>query len=158
MAIIRAFEHWCAELESVENPIQVLSNHKNLEYFMTSKLLNRRQARWAEFMTPFNFKITYRPGKQGGKPDALTRRSGELPEEGDETFRNQATVLKSHNLDPKDAPTEQQKPRLESQELRLLADIPPSNRCDPLRTLFIKAYQTDKTPTGILQALERGYK
>ena len=44
MAIVRAFEHWRAELQSVENPILVLSDHKNLEYFMTSKLLNRRQA------------------------------------------------------------------------------------------------------------------
>ena len=42
MAVVRAFEHWRAELQSVENPIQVLSDHKNLEYFMTSKLLNRR--------------------------------------------------------------------------------------------------------------------
>ena len=79
---------------------------------MTSKLLNRRQARWAEFLSRFNFKITYRPGKQSGKPNALTRRSGDLPEEGDETFRNQTMVLKSHNLDPNVAPTEQQKPQL----------------------------------------------
>ena len=81
---------------------------------MTSKLLNCRQARRAEFLSRFNFKITYRPGKQGGKPDALTRRSGDLPEEGDETFKNQTTVLKSHNLAPDAAPAEQQKPQLES--------------------------------------------
>ena len=75
--------------------------------FVTSILLNRRQARWAEFLLRFNFKITYRPGKQGGKPDALPRRSEDLPEEGDETFRNRTTVLKSHNLDPDMALTEQ---------------------------------------------------
>ena len=86
MAIVCAFEHWQAELQSVKNPIQVLSDNKNLEYFLTSKLLNRRQAKWAEFLSRFNFKITYGPGKQGGKPDALTRRSGDHPEEGDETF------------------------------------------------------------------------
>ena len=59
MAIVRAFAHWRAELQSVENPIQKLSDHKNLEYSMTSKLLNLRQARWAEFLSRFNFKITY---------------------------------------------------------------------------------------------------
>ena len=158
MAIVRAFEHWCTELQSVENPIQVLSDHKNLEYFMTSKLLNRCQARWVEFLSRFDFKITYRPRKQGGKPDALTRRSGDLPEEEDETYQNQTTVLKSHNLDPKVTPAEQQKPQLESHELRLLADIPPGDGRDPLRTLFQRAYQTNKTPTSILQALERGDK
>ena len=67
-------------------------------------------------------------------------------------------MLKQHNLDPEVAPTEQQKPQLESHELRLLADIPPGNRRDPLRTLFERAYQTDKTPTSILQALEQGDK
>ena len=59
MAIVRAFEHWRAKLQSVGNPIEVLSDHKNLEYFMTSKLLNCRQARWAEFLSRLNFKITY---------------------------------------------------------------------------------------------------
>jgi hypothetical protein len=40
MAIIRAFQEWCPELQSVINPIRVLSNHKHLEYFMMTKLLN----------------------------------------------------------------------------------------------------------------------
>jgi len=63
MAIVWGFEEWHAELQSVENPISVLTDHKNLEYFMMTKLLNRRQARWAQFLTQFNFKIVYRPGK-----------------------------------------------------------------------------------------------
>ena len=66
------------------HPIQVLFDHYNLEYFMSTKLLNRRQARWSEFLSRFNFRITYRPVKLGGKPDALTRGSGDLPKERDE--------------------------------------------------------------------------
>ncbi|KAF7139775.1 hypothetical protein CNMCM5793_008355 [Aspergillus hiratsukae] len=67
---------------------------------MTTKLLNRRQARWSEFLSRFNFMITYRPGKQGVKPDALTRRSEDLPKEGDERLLHQSqTVLKKENLD-----------------------------------------------------------
>ena len=69
---------------------------------MSTKLLNRRQARWSEFLSWFNFKIVYRPGKAGAKPDALTRRSGDLPKEGDKhdertKFQYQA-VLKPKNL------------------------------------------------------------
>jgi hypothetical protein len=45
----------------------------------------------------------YRPGKAGGKPDALTRRSNNLPKKGNITDeRNQhqrQAILKSHNLD-----------------------------------------------------------
>src|SRR5258706_9882013 len=40
MAIIHCFEEWHAELESTPHPIQVLSDHCNLEYFMSTKLLN----------------------------------------------------------------------------------------------------------------------
>jgi hypothetical protein len=38
MAIVKAFEEWRPELEGALHPIKVLSNHKNLEYFMTTKL------------------------------------------------------------------------------------------------------------------------
>src|SRR5882762_1535777 len=81
LAIIRSFETWRPETMSVapDNPVKVFTDHKNLEYFMTTKQLNRRQARWAEFLSEFNFKIMYRPGKQGEKPDILTRRSQDLP-------------------------------------------------------------------------------
>ena len=72
MTIIRCFEEWRAELESSPHPIRVLSDHKNLEYFMSTKLLSCRQAHWSEFLSRFNFRIIYRPGKASGKPDALT--------------------------------------------------------------------------------------
>jgi hypothetical protein len=45
MAIVHAFEEWRPELQSVINPIYVLSDYKNLEYFTTMKLLNQHQAR-----------------------------------------------------------------------------------------------------------------
>jgi len=51
--------------------IVVFTNHKNLEYFNTTKLLNRRQAPGAEILSHCNFKIDYRPGEKNGKADAL---------------------------------------------------------------------------------------
>lgn len=104
LAIIKAFENWRPEAISVEpqNPIKIYSDHRSLEWFMTTKQLNRRQARWAEFLSEFNFRIMYRPGKQGEKPDALTRRRQDLPGgPEDERLRFQLqTVLKHDNLDP----------------------------------------------------------
>jgi len=97
MAIVRAFEEWGAELQSVENLTLLLTDHKNLEYFTTTKLLNRRQARWAQFLSQFNFNIVYRPGKAGAKPDSLTRRSGDLPKQGDKRLtENFHAVIKPH--------------------------------------------------------------
>ena len=72
LAIIRCFEAWRPELEGTDLPIQVLTDHKSLEYFMTTKKLTRRQARWVEFLAGYNFQVTYRPGKQNDKADALT--------------------------------------------------------------------------------------
>jgi hypothetical protein len=45
LAIIRCFEQWRAELQSVELFINVLIDHKSLKYFMTTKKLNRRQTK-----------------------------------------------------------------------------------------------------------------
>ncbi|KAG0153766.1 hypothetical protein PDIDSM_2421 [Penicillium digitatum] len=58
LAIIRCFEEWRPELEGTPSPVKVITDHRNLEYFTTTKLLNRRQARWSEFLSRFNFKIT----------------------------------------------------------------------------------------------------
>jgi Integrase zinc binding domain/RNase H-like domain found in reverse transcriptase len=52
----------------------ILTDHKALEYFMTTKKLNARQARWAEFLSQFYFLIRYRPGKQNILADVLTRK------------------------------------------------------------------------------------
>lgn len=100
LAVILAFEHWRAELEGNQDQVDVLSDHCALEYFMSSKKLSQRQARWAEYLSRFNFLLRYRPDHKGRKPDALTRQSGDLPKEGDEILEMQNQVLlRSENLD-----------------------------------------------------------
>ncbi|KAH0375210.1 hypothetical protein KCU92_g10240, partial [Aureobasidium melanogenum] len=105
LAIVRAFEEWRPELEGSQDKIEVLSDHKNLVYFMKSKLLNRRQARWSEFLSRFNFEIAYIPGAKNNKADALTRRSGDLPcDRGDGPAVQEQVVLKTENLSPELVP------------------------------------------------------
>jgi RNase H-like domain found in reverse transcriptase/Reverse transcriptase (RNA-dependent DNA polymerase)/Retroviral aspartyl protease len=45
LAIVRCFEGWRPELQGAHYPIHVLTDHRNLEYFMTTKQLTRRQVR-----------------------------------------------------------------------------------------------------------------
>jgi len=67
---------------------------------MTSKRLNRRQARWSQFLSEFNFQLIFRPGSKRGKLDAFTRRSEDLLFEGDPKLTQQfQTVLKPHNIE-----------------------------------------------------------
>jgi hypothetical protein len=73
LAIISAFKEWRRYLEGTSFKITVYSDHKNLEYFATTKVLNHRQARWSQELAGYDFKIVYRPGSKNGKPDALSR-------------------------------------------------------------------------------------
>jgi len=62
--------------------VTVYIDHQNLPNFLTTKVWNHRQIRWAQRLADYHFKIVYRPGKRGGKPDALSRRPEYRPEEG----------------------------------------------------------------------------
>ncbi|KAL0150314.1 hypothetical protein M9458_054422 [Cirrhinus mrigala] len=73
LAIKLALEEWRHWLEGAKHPFTVLTDHKNLEYLRSAKLLNHRQARWALFFSRFDFSVTYRPGSQNTKADALSR-------------------------------------------------------------------------------------
>ncbi|KAJ8468989.1 hypothetical protein ONZ45_g17042 [Pleurotus djamor] len=83
LAIHEAFKVWSRYLDGSGSPIDVFTDHKNLEYF---KILTRRQAPWSEFLSQFNFTIHYRPGRLGAKPDALTRRWDMYPKEGENSY------------------------------------------------------------------------
>ncbi|KAH0608778.1 uncharacterized protein H6S33_001006 [Morchella sextelata] len=145
MAIIRSSEEWRPDLKTAAYPITVISDHKNLEYFMSTKQLNRRQARWVEYLSLFNFVIKYRPGKQGGKLDASIRRSGNLPEEGDERQLQQSqVVLKKENFEAK---------------LSLLTGSfsnKPAEKNASLNRLFDERYNTDPFPQKILDMRNKG--
>src|SRR5260221_7635246 len=72
--MFEVFKNWHHFLEGSGEVINTVTNHKNLEYFMTSKKLSCRQARWAEFLAQFNMRVHFRPGRLGSKPDVLTCR------------------------------------------------------------------------------------
>ncbi|KAF8754612.1 hypothetical protein RHS01_05830 [Rhizoctonia solani] len=75
LAIIRSFEYWRIFLEGTPQPITVFTDHCNLEYWKESRTFNQRHAQWHLLLAGYNFQIVYRPGKQSGKPDALSRRA-----------------------------------------------------------------------------------
>ncbi len=44
LVIVRSLQEWRPELERTHSQIQIFTNHKSLEYFMTTKELTARQA------------------------------------------------------------------------------------------------------------------
>ncbi|KAG0158853.1 hypothetical protein PDIDSM_6373 [Penicillium digitatum] len=168
LAIIRCFEEWRPELEGTPSPVKVITDHRNLEYFTTTKLLNRRQARWSEFLSRFNFKIT---------------RSEDIPKEGDERLAHQSqTVLKKENLQinvttrqrngvttttPPELPDLPEEPPATAEVPPIITDPPitaapetrvrfiENNLPEPpstIKDLLLEAYNQDKVVQSILEA------
>jgi len=139
LAIILAFEQWRAKLEGIQtnDPFSVYSDHRALEYFMTTKKLSARQARWAEYLSRFHFKLMYRAGKSNERADALSRKHEDVKEQGKvmEEYRTQvllprtkidSAVVKDLQLAPVEPAPEQEpapiKP-VQEQELEPTADF-----------------------------------
>lgn len=99
LAIHESFKEWRHFLQGAPHPVTILCDHRNLEYFTTTRSLNRRQARWYLFLSEFDFVLTYRPGKLNGKADSLSRRPDYLPSGGEDDMQeNMVQVIKPSQL------------------------------------------------------------
>lgn len=102
LAIVRGVEEWYPLLLGASSRVEVLTDHHALQYFMMKKLLNARQAGWAEFLAPLDFMIKYRPGKLNAAADALSRKSEDLTTQKaiQEDYRT-LTLLPPQKVDPR---------------------------------------------------------
>jgi hypothetical protein len=82
LVIVDSFKAWRRYLEGSLHMVQVFTDYKNLEYFMTTKVLTQRQVCWAQELAGMDFKIFYRKGTSNGKPDELSRHLEYHPEKG----------------------------------------------------------------------------
>jgi len=77
LAIVAALKAWRVYTEEASELI-ILTDHKNLLHFITTKELNRRQVRWSKKLKQYKFKILYILEKENDKADALSRRSDHI--------------------------------------------------------------------------------
>ena len=61
LGLIHTLEDWRHFLKGIK--FEVITDHKNMEWWASMQDLTRRQARWALYLSRFNFKITYRKGE-----------------------------------------------------------------------------------------------
>jgi len=97
LAVIRCLGAWKHFLEGAWIKFKVWTDHKNLEYFMSSQKLNRHQARWALFLSRFDFKLVHVPGTKIGKADGLGRQPDW--QEGVEKENEDRTLVKKEWLE-----------------------------------------------------------
>ena len=70
--IVYVFKEWHLKLEDFTFSIEVITNYKNLKYFIFIKQLSCCQACWSEFLFCFNYHITYHLNKAENKSNVLT--------------------------------------------------------------------------------------
>jgi hypothetical protein len=105
LAIIRCLEEWDSELRSVKD-FTILTDHKNLEYFMKVRQLTERQVRWSLILSRYKLKLAFRPGKLAGKPDALSRREQDIPKDAsDERLQHRVAQLLKPGILPSVEPS-----------------------------------------------------
>ena len=76
LAVIHALRTWRCYLEGSVG-LTVVTDHKPNTYLATQPRLSRRQARWSEFLQPFRFEWSYRPGRMNSA-DPLSRHRREV--------------------------------------------------------------------------------
>lgn len=140
LAIVTALKVWRHYLEGAKHPFIVYTDHKNIEYFKSAKSLNRRHARWALMFTQFEFTITYRPGLQCTKPDALSRQSNLKNTE----HKNNSIINSSHFINviiiPENLLTAEIRKELENDELaiKLKEKLKTKNKLSRLEQKYLK--------------------
>ena len=77
LAIFDAFKIWQHYLEGSTFPIDVVTDHKNLEYFSNTKIPSQCQAHCSEFLSRFNMVICFllgndQPHNQVCQKDAMS--------------------------------------------------------------------------------------
>jgi hypothetical protein len=88
LAIVETLRQWQHYLEGAIHKILIQCDHKNLEYFQKSKVHSRRQARWAEILSSYDFVIQHLEGKKN-PADGRSRR----PDYGEGYERPTARLL-----------------------------------------------------------------
>ena len=71
IAILEALLKW--EDKLLSNRINVVTDHRALEFFKTQRRLSSCQMRWMEYLSRFDFDIQYMKGSSNKVADSLSR-------------------------------------------------------------------------------------
>src|SRR3954453_183861 len=75
-ALVRALEVWQHYLWPKE--VVIHADHESLQFVKTQVSLNKRHAKWVEFIESFPYVVKYKMGKENVVADALSRKNSTL--------------------------------------------------------------------------------
>jgi len=152
LAIVRCLEEWDSELRGLRDSFEVLSDHKNLEYFMTVRKLTERQIRWSLILSQFDFKIRHIDGKDNVLADALSRRDQDLPasDEDDRVRERHLQLLKPYMVEREGSPL--------PATLALAVPVQPSDAPFDLFSDWDQAVQHDRELCTVYEAVKKEHQ
>ena len=170
LAVISALEIWRGELAGLKDSFEIISDHKNLQYFLTNRKLSERQVRWSYILSNFNFELKLRAGKSSARPDALSRREQDMPKDGDDErlksremqlikeswIKPENKITKAYHMTPTSV-----KKKEETSKCETKSDIPQGNQIftDPeFQTLWDQGCLKDRNLSPIYKALKDSKK
>ena len=97
LAIVLALKRWRHYVSSKRIP--VYTDHAGLKHLLQQPHLNLRQVRWLTTLSEFDLTVHYKPGKENGAADALSRRPHVLKESTtEEVLERQQAVCSSRDI------------------------------------------------------------
>ena len=90
LAVIESVKYFEVYLHGQQFRVEM--DHKALEGLLTSKILYRLLTRWALFLKEFQMTIAYKPGKNNGNANGLSRQVWHTAQDDDEDGGCQTVV------------------------------------------------------------------
>jgi hypothetical protein len=72
LAITEALKDWRQFLAGLDDPFEIWTDHRNLEFWRTTQHLTHCQVRWVLLLADYNFILVHKPGKENGIIDSLS--------------------------------------------------------------------------------------
>jgi hypothetical protein len=121
LAIVLTLDHWRHYCEGAKHTITIFMDHKNLEVFMSTKILNRRQARCTELLSGYNFVFVHTPGSTNpaDRPSLRPDYATDVPQPSGSLLP--PSVLQSYSLS--DLPYPPPDPPHSAQVFRILVSV-----------------------------------
>jgi hypothetical protein len=96
LAITEALKDWRMYLEGLPQPFEIITDHRNLEFWRTAQNLTHHQARWALLLADYNFILIHKPGVKNGASDGLSCQSRHKVSDAEDN--NDQVVLSSKHF------------------------------------------------------------
>jgi hypothetical protein len=73
LAIMHSLTEWRKYLLGAKQTVEIITDHRNLEYYRKPQNLTRQQADWVSQLQEYDLELKHRPGRLHGKADFLSR-------------------------------------------------------------------------------------